>query len=85
MNGGIPNRHYSHVFIDESGYATETESLIPIAGILSNSTDRGKVVGQIVLTGDPRQLGPVVHSNFVKYCGYGEFLDLKLVTRQSIL
>ncbi|KAJ8922201.1 hypothetical protein NQ315_004138 [Exocentrus adspersus] len=79
VNGGVPDGHYSHVFIDESGYATESESLIPIAGILSNSSSMGRVVGQVVLAGDPRQLGPVVHSNFAKYCGFGRSMLERLL------
>ncbi|KAJ8977568.1 hypothetical protein NQ317_005417 [Molorchus minor] len=75
VNGGVPAGHYTHVFIDESGYATESQTLIAMAGILSNSKHKGNVKGQIVLAGDPRQLGPVVHSNFAKDCGYGNELS----------
>lgn len=56
------------MFIDEAGYATETETLIPFAGILS---DNEQVTGQLVLAGDPRQLGPRIHSTFTNYCSLG--------------
>nr|XP_023017495.1 putative helicase mov-10-B.1 [Leptinotarsa decemlineata] len=79
VNGGVPDGHFSYVFIDESGYATETQTLIPIAGILSNAKGKGKVNGKIVLAGDPKQLGPLVHSNFVKYCGYAKSMIERLL------
>ncbi|CAG9824242.1 unnamed protein product [Phaedon cochleariae] len=71
VNGGVPQDHFSYVFIDESGYATETQTLIPIAGILSSKQATGRIAGQVILAGDPRQLGPLVHSRFVRHCGYG--------------
>ncbi|XP_069483962.1 RNA helicase Mov10l1 isoform X2 [Ambystoma mexicanum] len=47
--------HFTHAFVDEAGQATEPECLIPI-GLMS------EVSGQIVLAGDPLQLGPVIKS-----------------------
>ncbi|KAG5863011.1 putative helicase mov-10-B.1, partial [Gonioctena quinquepunctata] len=79
VNGGVPEGHFSYVFIDESGYVTETQTLIPIAGILSNAGTKGKIQGKIVLAGDPRQLGALVHSNFVKHCGYGKSMIERLL------
>ncbi|KAK3587543.1 hypothetical protein CHS0354_004830 [Potamilus streckersoni] len=54
---GIKAGHFSHVFIDEAGQSTEPECMIS-AGLVAY-TD-----GQIVLAGDPLQLGPVLRSNF---------------------
>ncbi|CAG9864706.1 unnamed protein product [Phyllotreta striolata] len=79
VNGGTPMGHFTHVFIDESGYSTETQTLIPIAGILSNAQSPGKLTGQIVLAGDPKQLGPVVQSGFARHCGYGVSLLERLI------
>lgn len=84
VNGGVPNEHFTHVFIDESGYATETQTLIPIAGILSNVDTKGKLTGQIILAGDHRQLGPIVHSSFAKQCGYGTSLLERLITTSKL-
>jgi helicase MOV-10 len=53
----FPDGHFSHIFIDEAGHATEAEALITISGILSNDHP-----GQLVLAGDPKQLGPVLRS-----------------------
>lgn len=51
----IPVGHFTHVFVDEAGQATEPETLIAVSGILSSS-------GQLVLAGDPHQLSAVVKS-----------------------
>lgn len=32
MTGGIRLGHYTYIFVDEAGQATETECIIPIAG-----------------------------------------------------
>ncbi|XP_056631656.1 putative helicase MOV-10 [Diorhabda sublineata] len=84
VNGGVPNGHFTHVFIDESGYATETQTLIPIAGILSNVDNKGKLTGQIILAGDHRQLGPIIHSSFANHCGYGTSLLERLITTSEL-
>lgn len=30
--GGLPEDHFTHVFVDEAGHAVETECLVPLAG-----------------------------------------------------
>ena len=32
---GFPSDHFTHVFVDEAGHATEPEAIIPLANILS--------------------------------------------------
>uniref|UniRef100_A0A8C3XKH0 RNA helicase n=2 Tax=Chelydra serpentina TaxID=8475 RepID=A0A8C3XKH0_CHESE len=59
----FPDGHFSHIFIDECGQAAEPECLVAIAGILTamdreTNTNRG----QLVLAGDPKQLGPILRS-----------------------
>ena len=33
LSAGIPDRHFSHVFIDEAGHAMEPEACVAISGI----------------------------------------------------
>lgn len=68
VNADFPPDHFSYVFIDESGNCTETETLIPIAGILTSS--KSTISGQIVLIGDPKQLGSITHSPLAMQYGF---------------
>merc|ERR1719186_2291517 len=61
VSSGFPTGHFSHVFIDEAGQATEPEALIALAGILDKEAI-GKTC--LVLAGDPKQLGPVLRSQW---------------------
>ena len=46
---------FSHVFIDEAGQATESEAMVVVKNKVSAST-------KLILSGDPKQLRPIVHS-----------------------
>ena len=63
--------HFTHVFIDECGQALEPEALVPVAGILGGAI-RNRPGGQIVLAGDPMQLGPVCDAKKAEKLGLGE-------------
>ena len=60
-SANFPPGHFSHVFIDECGHATEPEALIALAGILESDMCEPDG-GQVVFAGDPEQLGPVLRS-----------------------
>ena len=70
MQMKIPDDHFSHVIIDEAGQSTEPESLIPISLLAQHK-------GQVILAGDPLQLGPCSNSRYVKNFK----LDLSLLER----
>ncbi|XP_026673868.1 probable RNA helicase armi [Ceratina calcarata] len=64
-NMGFPHGHFSHILVDEAGQATEPEIMIPLNFTHSD-------YGQVILAGDPLQLGPVVQSKLANYFGLGE-------------
>ncbi|NXJ60272.1 M10L1 helicase, partial [Rostratula benghalensis] len=66
--------HFTHVILDEAGQASEPESLIPI-GLISEAN------GQIVLVGDPKQLGPVIKSKIAQTFGLNVSLLERLTSR----
>lgn len=59
---GMSRGHFSHIFFDEAGQATEPETMIAIKTMADNATN-------IVLSGDPRQLGPIIRSNVARELG----------------
>ncbi|KAJ8912969.1 hypothetical protein NQ315_000025 [Exocentrus adspersus] len=71
---GFPKGHFSHIIVDEAGQASEPEVLIPL-------TFLDKVSGQIILAGDPLQLGPVVLSKIAGECGLNESFLERLINR----
>ena len=71
-SANFPTGHFSHVFIDESGQAIEPEALIAIAGILT--IDSETRCSQLVLAGDPQQLGPILRSPIAQEYGLGKYI-----------
>ncbi|XP_067087810.1 putative helicase mov-10-B.2 [Osmerus mordax] len=78
VTGGVPQGHYSHVFVDEAGHAVETECIIPLAGLLQPGS------GQVVLAGDPKQLGPILRSPLAIKHGMGLSLLERLMKDVSL-
>ncbi|XP_047446737.1 putative helicase mov-10-B.2 [Mugil cephalus] len=78
ISGGIPAGHFTHMFVDEAGHAVETECLIPLAGLLDAES------GQVVLAGDPKQLGPILRSPFALKYGIGVSLLERLMNDFSL-
>lgn len=47
---GMPRGHFSHIFFDEAGQATEPETMVAIKTLADHATN-------VILSGDPQQLG----------------------------
>ena len=72
----VPARHFSHIVIDEAAQADEPLAMIPIANFSTGSTN-------IILAGDPHQLGPVIKSPTASTAGLGRsYLDRLMRIRQ---
>ncbi|CAK9160682.1 unnamed protein product [Ilex paraguariensis] len=62
---GIKRGHFSHIFLDEAGQASEPEVMVPLSNLC-----RGDTV--VILAGDPMQLGPVIFSRDAEIYGLGK-------------
>uniref|UniRef100_A0A667YRE2 RNA helicase n=1 Tax=Myripristis murdjan TaxID=586833 RepID=A0A667YRE2_9TELE len=82
VTGNIPAGHFTHIFVDEAGHAIETECLVPLAGTENNSTVFSS--GQVVLAGDPKQLGPILRSPFALQYGMGVSMLERLMSNFSL-
>ncbi|XP_065103210.1 putative helicase mov-10-B.2 [Paramisgurnus dabryanus] len=78
VSGGFPVGHFTHIVVDEAGHALESELIISVAGLLNAET------GQLVLAGDPRQLGPILRSPIAINHGLDVSLLERLMTRNDL-
>uniref|UniRef100_A0A5B7BCG1 RNA helicase n=1 Tax=Davidia involucrata TaxID=16924 RepID=A0A5B7BCG1_DAVIN len=62
---GIRRGHFSHIFLDEAGQASEPETMTPLSHLCRWETT-------VVLAGDPMQLGPVIYSRDAETYGLGK-------------
>ncbi|XP_066109145.1 RNA helicase Mov10l1 [Saccopteryx bilineata] len=75
---GVRVGHFTHVFVDEAGQASEPECLIPL-GLVSD------INGQVILAGDPMQLGPVIKSRLAMAYGLNVSMLERLMSRPVYL
>ncbi|KAF9527401.1 RNA helicase [Crepidotus variabilis] len=59
---GMARGHFTHIFIDEAGQATEPEAFVSIKTMADSKTN-------IILSGDPKQLGPIIRSGIARELG----------------
>lgn len=59
---GMRRGHFSHIFVNEAGQATEPEVAISIMTMADARTN-------IILSGDPKQLGPILRSQMAAKLG----------------
>ncbi|KAI5888666.1 P-loop containing nucleoside triphosphate hydrolase protein [Schizophyllum commune H4-8] len=74
---GIRAGHFDWIFIDECAQATEPAAMIPLKTLVDKSTN-------VVLAGDPQQLGPIVHSKFANTLGLKESYMGRLMEQQEV-
>ena len=71
---GMERGHFDLVVLDEAGQALEPEALAPATALLGEG-------GQLVVAGDPKQLGPVIHHRIASDHGLGCSLLERLMGR----
>ena len=59
---GMLRGHFGYIFVDEAGQATEPEVMIAVKTMADNST-------RVILSGDHKQLGPIIRSNVARELG----------------
>ncbi|XP_076162633.1 putative helicase mov-10-B.1 isoform X2 [Ptiloglossa arizonensis] len=59
----LRKNHFSYIFIDEASQTIELETLIPFT-LTSSKND---LHAQIIIAGDPYQLGPVIHNKKIEH------------------
>jgi helicase MOV-10 len=69
----VPVGHFSHIVIDEAAQAEEPLVMIPIMTFSNASTN-------IILAGDPNQLGPTIQSPTAARSGLGKSYFQRLIT-----
>jgi hypothetical protein len=74
-NLGVPRGAFDLIVIDEAGQAMEPEAIACVAGLLAPD-------GQMVLSGDPKQLGPVIHHGLAKTFGLATSYLERLMSRE---
>ncbi|NWI87216.1 SDE3 helicase, partial [Pitta sordida] len=85
VSADFPPGFFSHVFIDECGHAVEPESVVAIAGLLTPMDQKTNPNGgQLVLAGDPKQLGPVLTSPLAIEHGLGTSLLERLMLHNPL-
>ena len=73
-NIGVERGHFTHIFVDEAGQATEPETMVAIKTMSDQRTN-------IILSGDPKQLGPIVRSRIARELGLELSYLERLMTR----
>ncbi|KAM4759750.1 LOW QUALITY PROTEIN: helicase MOV-10 [Cyanocitta cristata] len=85
VSANFPPGFFSHVFIDECGHAVEPESVVAVAGLLAPmDQETNPNGGQLVLAGDPKQLGPVLTSPLAIQHGLGTSLLERLMLHNPL-
>lgn len=72
---GVPRGHFTHIFVDEAGQASEPEVMIAVKTMADRATN-------VVLAGDPKQLRPIVRSPISRRFGLEKSYLERLMERE---
>ncbi|XP_052806170.1 putative helicase MOV-10 [Mya arenaria] len=75
VSASFEKNFFTHIFIDEGAHAIEPECIVPITGLMDAT--KKDTCPQLVISGDPKQLGPVLRSRFSLEYGH----DLSIMER----
>ncbi|CAJ1951722.1 unnamed protein product [Cylindrotheca closterium] len=78
---GIPRGYFDVLCVDEAGHATEPEVTAAAASLMDFYGKEG-AVGQLILAGDPKQLGPISNSDICRKYGLTMSLMERLTERE---
>ena len=73
----VPAGHFSHIVIDEAAQAEEPLAMIPIVAFSNQNTN-------VILAGDPNQLGPVIKSQTASKAGLGKSYLQRLMFMREV-
>jgi helicase MOV-10 len=80
---GVPKGHFNVLVVDEAGHAIEPEVIAVAATLMDYNTTSKKRSGQLLLAGDPKQLGPVISSNVCEKHGLALSYMERLTLREA--
>lgn len=63
---GIPRGHFNVLIVDEAGQAIEPELISTASSLMEFYGSDSYTNGQLILAGDPKQLGPIVTSDLCR-------------------
>lgn len=78
---GVARGHFNVLCVDEAGHATEPE-VVAVASTLMDFQRKDDRVGQLILAGDPKQLGPIVTSDLCRKFGLDVSYMERIANRQ---
>jgi len=73
---GMKRGVFTHIFIDEAGQATEPEVFVSIKTMADTKTN-------VILSGDPKQLGPIIRSGIAVGLGLEQSYLERLMNREA--
>ncbi|KAL0566482.1 hypothetical protein V5O48_015530 [Marasmius crinis-equi] len=72
---GVEAGFFTHIFVDECGQATEPAVMVPLKSLVGDKTN-------VVVAGDNKQLGPIVHSALAAKFGLKESYLARVMDRE---